>query len=151
SSLGGSSDMADGASGLGASRRASDVSEPQAPGRDAVLYARAAVLAAFTAVFTAAFACFATDANAAGLLTASSARLLRSSVTPAEIALLAAAADERVLQRGVDRFLRGAIQLALVGVVALREPQQLLALGASDRASLHSRHSFAPQQPEIKN
>ena len=37
----------------------------------------------------------------------------------AEVALLAAAADEGVLERGVDRFLRGAIQLALVGVVAL--------------------------------
>src|SRR5947207_14756180 len=69
----------------------------------------------------------------------------------AEIALLPAAADERVLQRGVDRFFRGAIELALVGVVALRQPEQLLALGAADRASLHSRHSFAPQQPEIKN
>ena len=39
-------------------------------------YARAAVLAA-------AFACLASAANAAGLETASSARLLRSSVTPA--------------------------------------------------------------------
>src|SRR5206468_2561743 len=57
-----------------------------------------------------------------------------------EIALLAAAADERVLQRRVDRFLRGPVQLALVGVIALREPKQFLALGAPDRSSLYTRH-----------
>src|SRR6185437_12758485 len=44
----------------------------------------------------------------------------------AEVALLAAAADEGVLERGVDRFFRGAIQLALIGVIALRELQQFL-------------------------
>src|SRR5437762_968271 len=47
---------------------------------------------------------------------------------PAEIALLAPAPDERVFQRGVDRLFRRAIQLALVGVVALRQAEQLLAL-----------------------
>ena len=103
---------------------------------------------------------------------ASSDRLLRSSVTPAffrplmklavreavfagggvdaddpqpaEVALLAAAADERVLERGVDRFFRGAIQLALVGVVALRQPEQLLALGAANRSSFYTRHLKSP-------
>ena len=59
---------------------------------------------------------------------------------PAEIALLAAAADERVLERRVDRFFRGAIQLALVGVIALRQAKQLLALGAADCSSFHTRH-----------
>ena len=53
----------------------------------------------------------------------------------AEVALLAAAADEGVAERGVDRLFRGAIQLALVGVIALRQPKQLLALGAPDRSS----------------
>src|SRR5581483_9532006 len=74
----------------------------------------------------------------------------------AEVALLAAAADERVLQRGVDRFLRGAIQLALVGVVALREPKQFLPLGATDGSSFDAGHlcdswvvgsRFAVRQP----
>src|SRR5581483_4525621 len=58
---------------------------------------------------------------------------------PAEVPLLAAAADVGVLERRVDRFLRGAVQLALVGVVALRQRQQLLALRAANRASLDPR------------
>src|SRR5262249_14756270 len=59
---------------------------------------------------------------------------------PAEIALLPAAADEGVLQRGIDRLLCSPIELALVGVVALRQPQQLLPLGAADRSSFYTRH-----------
>src|SRR6059036_3048236 len=51
-----------------------------------------------------------------------------------------AAADERIFQRGVDRLFRGAIQLALVGVVTLRQPQQLLPLGTADCSSLYTRH-----------
>src|SRR5205085_8421076 len=46
---------------------------------------------------------------------------------PTEVALLAAASHEGVLQRGVDRFFRRAIQLALVGVIALGERQPILA------------------------
>src|SRR5262249_735839 len=61
---------------------------------------------------------------------------------PAEIALLAAAADKRVLERGVDRFFGGAIELALVGVVALRQAQELLALGAPDRSPFYARHQW---------
>src|SRR5262249_39422445 len=59
---------------------------------------------------------------------------------PAEIALLVAASDEGVLQRGVDRFFRGAIQLALVGVIALRQTKQLLPLGPADCSSLDAWH-----------
>src|SRR5207237_356421 len=59
---------------------------------------------------------------------------------PAEIALLAAAADERVFQRGVDRLFRGAIQLALVGVVALGQTKQLFPLRSTDRSSFYPRH-----------
>src|SRR5436190_12219877 len=62
----------------------------------------------------------------------------------AEVALLAAAADERVLQRGVDRLFRGPVQLAFVGVVALGERQQLLALRPADCSSLYPRHSVTP-------
>ena len=54
---------------------------------------------------------------------------------PAEIALLAATADERVLERRVDRFLGGTIQLALVGEISLGQPEQLLALRSSNRSS----------------
>src|SRR5262245_5357547 len=57
-----------------------------------------------------------------------------------EIALLAAAADERILQRGVDRLFRGAIELALVGVVAFRQPEQLLALRTANCSSFYTRH-----------
>ena len=66
---------------------------------------------------------------------------------PAEIALLAAAADERVLERGVDRLFRGAIQLALVGVIALRQAKQLLALGPTNCSSFYTRHLLAPTGP----
>src|SRR5689334_17843530 len=69
---------------------------------------------------------------------------------PTEIALLAAAADERVFERRVDRLFRGAIQLALVGVIALRQAKQLLALGAPDRSSFYPRHLFAPSQRQLK-
>ena len=63
--------------------------------------------------------------------------LARGGVDPhhpqaAEVALLAAAADERVLERGVDRLFRGAIQLALGLVEALRAREQLLPLRAPD-------------------
>src|SRR3989475_5173890 len=58
----------------------------------------------------------------------------------AEVAFLAAPAHERVLERGVARFFRGAIQLALVGVVTLRQAQQLLPLRPPDRPSFHTRH-----------
>ena len=61
-----------------------------------------------------------------------------------EVALLAAAADERVLQRGVDRLFRGAIQLALVGVITLRQTKQLLALRAANRSSLDAGHLESP-------
>src|SRR5581483_10171138 len=44
------------------------------------------------------------------------------------------------LARGVDRFLRGAIQLALGLVKAFRTREQLLALGAADGPTFHSRH-----------
>src|SRR5689334_7750690 len=46
----------------------------------------------------------------------------------AEIAFLAAAADKRVFQRGIDRLFGCAIQLALVGVIPFRQAKQLLAL-----------------------
>src|SRR5579862_8824363 len=62
----------------------------------------------------------------------------------AEVALLAAAADERVLQRGIDRLFRGPIQLALVGVIALGEPQKLFALRPPDCSSFNSWHSSLP-------
>src|SRR5476649_1044159 len=62
----------------------------------------------------------------------------------AEITLLAAAADESVLERRVDRFFRGAIQLALIGVKALGELQQFLALGPPDGSSFYTRHSLLP-------
>src|SRR5205085_8043249 len=52
-------------------------------GRGWCVYARAAFGAAFVTGLTAALACFAKVANAAGLPIASSDRLLRSSVTPA--------------------------------------------------------------------
>jgi hypothetical protein len=53
----------------------------------------------------------------------------------AEVALLAAAADEGVLERGIDRFLRGAIQLALGLIEALGAREQLLPLRAPDISS----------------
>src|SRR5438132_6757791 len=62
---------------------------------------------------------------------------------PPEIALLAAPADERIFQRGVDRFFRGTIQLALVGVVPFRQAKQLLTLGPPNCSSLHPRHCFS--------
>src|SRR4051812_1616072 len=58
----------------------------------------------------------------------------------AEIALLAAAADEGVLQRGIDRLFRGAIELALGLVKPFGPAQQLLALGAPDVSTFNSRH-----------
>src|SRR5207302_4496723 len=64
---------------------------------------------------------------------------------PAEVALLAAASDERVLERGVDRLFRGAIELALVGVIALREREQLLALRPPDCSSFYTGHSRSPE------
>src|SRR4051812_13713043 len=74
---------------LGASCRdqklAAMAASPQPPARRSS-YARAAAFGggvAFAAVFAALLACFAIDAKAAGLLTASSARLFRSSVIPA--------------------------------------------------------------------
>ena len=68
----------------------------------------------------------------------------------AEVALLAAAADEGVLERGVDRFFRGPIQLALVGVIALGELQQFLALGSADRSSFYTRHSRSPEISDFR-
>src|SRR5205809_525317 len=64
---------------------------------------------------------------------------------PAEISLLAAPADEGIFQRGVDRFFRGTIQLALVGVVSFREAKQLLAFGPANCSSFHPRHSSLPR------
>src|SRR5580700_4365374 len=58
----------------------------------------------------------------------------------AKIPLLAAPADERILECGVDRLLRRPIELALVGVIAFRQAKQLLALGAADRSSFYSWH-----------
>jgi len=52
----------------------------------------------------------------------------------AEVALLAAPPDERVLERRINGLLGRAIQLALVGVIPFREPEQLLALGAANRS-----------------
>src|ERR1700726_3036738 len=63
---------------------------------------------------------------------------------PAEIALLAATADKRVLERRVDRFLGGTIQLALVGEVPLGQPEQLLALGSPNCSSLDAWHFEFP-------
>src|SRR5204863_7199149 len=62
---------------------------------------------------------------------------------PPEIALLAAPADERIFQRGVDRFFRGTIQLALVGVVPFRKAKQLLTLGPPNCSSFDPRHVFS--------
>src|SRR5262249_61630623 len=59
----------------------------------------------------------------------------------AEVPLLVAAADECVLQRGVDRLLCGAIELALGLVEAFRTAQQLLALRAADVSSFYSLHA----------
>src|SRR5262245_30752647 len=58
----------------------------------------------------------------------------------AEIALLAAASDERVLQRGVDRLFRRAIELALGLIEPFGPAQQLLALGTADVSTFDSRH-----------
>ena len=119
------------------------------------------------------FACSARCANAAGCETARSARILRSSVDagslqpvdqlavgqpilagggvdahdpqPPEVALLAPAADKRVLERRVDRLFGRAIQLALRGVVPLGPRQQLLALRAPDGSAFHSRHVISPR------
>src|SRR4029079_4564792 len=62
----------------------------------------------------------------------------------AEVALLVAAADERVLQRRVDRLLGRAIELALGLVEPLRAAQELLALRAADVSSFYSRHDLKP-------
>src|SRR5256885_1055139 len=61
-----------------------------------------------------------------------------------KVALLAAAADERVLERRIDRFFRGAIELALVGVIAFRQTKKLLALRAADCSSFYTRHRLLP-------
>src|SRR5690606_13113535 len=61
-------------------------------------------------------------------------------------ALLAPAADEGVLERTVDRLLREAVQLALVGVVALGKRQQLRALGPAYGSTFDSRHSSSPAE-----
>src|SRR4029450_14103528 len=58
----------------------------------------------------------------------------------AEIAFLATPAHERVLQRGVDRFLGGTIQLALVGEIALRQAEKLLSCGQTNGSPFHARH-----------
>ena len=60
----------------------------------------------------------------------------------AEVALLAAAADERVLERGVDRLFRGAIELALGLVEPFGPAEQLLALRAPYISTFYSRHCF---------
>src|SRR6185503_18256031 len=70
---------------------------------------------------------------------------------PAEIALLPAPADERVFQRGVDRFFGGAIQFALVRVIALGQPQQLLALGPPDCSSFDAWHRLLPDPCSLPN
>src|SRR5207245_7259471 len=57
-----------------------------------------------------------------------------------KITLLAPSADERVLERGVDRLFGRPIELAFVGVIAFRQAKQLLAFGAADRSSFYSRH-----------
>ena len=59
---------------------------------------------------------------------------------PTEVALLSASADKRVLERGVDRFFGGAMELALVGEVPLRAGEQPLSLGPSNRPTFDSRH-----------
>src|SRR5688572_26596799 len=69
---------------------------------------------------------------------------------PAIVALLLLPADEGVLAGGIDRFLRGAIQLALGLVEAFGARQQLLALGAADGSSLYAWHGeflFIRQHP----
>src|SRR5204863_8401001 len=58
----------------------------------------------------------------------------------AEIALLAPPADKGILQCCVDRLFGGTIQLALVGVVAFRQIEQLLAFRPANRPSLDTRH-----------
>src|SRR5207245_6194623 len=63
----------------------------------------------------------------------------------AEVTLLAAPAHERVLERGVDRLFRGAIQLALVGVVTLRQAQQLLPRSEERRVGNRFRCGWAPE------
>src|SRR5688572_27006031 len=72
--------------------------------------------------------------------------LTRGGVDPddpqaAEVALLAAAADKRILERGVDRLFRGAIELALVLVEPFGPREKLLTLGAADISSFDSRHT----------
>src|SRR3954451_15633453 len=59
---------------------------------------------------------------------------------PAEVALLAAPADEGVLERRVDRLLGRSIQLALGLEEAFRPGKDLLALGAADGSTFDSRH-----------
>src|SRR5204863_7214872 len=58
----------------------------------------------------------------------------------AEIALLAPPADKGILQCCVDRLFGGTIQLALVGVVAFRQIEELLAFRPANRPSLDTRH-----------
>src|SRR6476469_4034501 len=61
-----------------------------------------------------------------------------------EVPLLVAAADESILERGIGRLFRGAIQLALVAEHSFRAAQQLLALLTPDGSTLHSGHCKTP-------
>src|SRR5438105_78311 len=83
--------------------------------------------------------------EAADELAVSETVLARGRVDPdhpqtPEVAFLAAAAHERILERRVDRLLCSAIEFTLVGVIAFCQPKQLLSLGAADRSSLYSWH-----------
>src|SRR5690606_19334275 len=69
----------------------------------------------------------------------------------AEVTLLQATADVGVVERLVDGLLRGAVQLALGGVVALRPLQQTLALGAADGSSLDAGHGKTSGKLEIRS
>src|SRR6266516_2210283 len=62
----------------------------------------------------------------------------------AEIAFLPAPADEGVFERRVDRLFRGAVQLTLVGVVSLRQPEQFLPFGAPNISPFYARHLSTP-------
>src|SRR5688572_5042016 len=65
----------------------------------------------------------------------------------AEIAFLAATADERIFERRIDRFFCCAIQLALVRVITFSTREQLLPLRPSYCSSLNPRHSLLPRYP----
>src|SRR5262249_37243286 len=61
---------------------------------------------------------------------------------PTEVTLPAAAAAVGVARRLVNGFFRGTVELALVGVEALRALQQLLALGAPNGSSFYAGHGL---------